>query len=840
MQKSDVLAFGEFKLDRRQRELRREGRPVAIGPTAFVILLALVEADGRLVNKENLISRAWGRSFVGDNRLHVHINGLRKLIGDARIITEQRRGYRFVAEVDEARRKAHPVSAHHQSGNIRWRSASLAGPSRLIGRRAQLLGLARLMKRGRLVTLVGTGGVGKTRLALHIGDKSLVSYPDGVWLVELGSIRDGSLVADTVATTLGLKVGEDAAALGALTRFLADKTLLLILDNCEHVVSAVSELCGAILGAASNVRILATSREALQCPGELQFEVAPLDVPTEAEIRPEAMRATPAVELFLERARATGTNFSLEDKDLAVVARTCRRLDGLPLAIEIVAGWTGILGLDSLSAELDASLQVMPRSRTAADPRHSTLRATLQWSYDLLTAPERTVLSRLAVFAGGFSLGAAKSIAADAEIPERQIFEVVGNLIRKCMVTVVAGTQRYRLLETTRAFALERLSELDQLGTARRRHCAYVLEFVGEASEEWERTSDAIWLARYGIILDDLRLALDWAINNDSRLAIMLAGSSWPLWRELSLRAEGRKRLVAIANNLPSRLSSRVEAPLRHGLGDMWSNTAEIRTCLAEFARAVALYRKLGEPRMLGMSLTGLGAAQLRLGQLRDASRSLTEALEHLKGDRWPRALATAYSVKFCVEASLKDYPAAWISGEKSIGISESAGFDRLSLVGACNMIELSLQTSDIKGALRRAREVIARARNTSHSDLLGFGLGILAATLISDGKLSEGLVAAREAAPLLRDERCLFWLFDHLALRQCLVGRAPDAARILGFADAIFRRHRNSRWPIGQNAVARLMALLDDAMPHAKVLRLKAEGALLDEDQALRLAIRD
>lgn len=836
---AEPYCFGRFTLDPAERRLRADGAPVPLGATAFNILLTLVEGRGEVVTKEQLISRVWGHSEVGDNRLHVHINALRKLVGDDCIVTKQGRGYRFVLAPRPIRRTRCGTS-NPKLGNLPLLKTAGEGPGRLIGRDAQLRAVSNLLSRERLVTLTGPGGVGKTRLALHAAAGAAPQFPDGVWLVELAALNDSDLTPGAVAAVLRIKIGGNATATDALARHLAHRTLLIVLDNCEHVVAAASHFCEAVLAAAPGVKILATSREALSCSVEQLFEVPPLEVPLESATQTRTVRAMPAVELFAERARGAGSAFRLDDEDVSVAANICRRLDGLPLAIEIVAGWAGILGIETLDAEFDSSVPAWTRAGNIVPPRHATLNATLEWSYGLLSVAERKVLCRLAVFAGGFTLEAAKAVVGDDTVPPARVFEHVGSMIRKSMITVVPGARRYRLLETTRAFMQEKLLASDEALSVRRRHARYVLRLLERAMGEWETTSDAVWLARYGSVLDDLRAALDWTIVEEPETAVALAGVSWPLWRELSLRPEGRRWLGAAVARLDScNTPPAQEARLRLGLGDMLSNTAAVKAGHAEFARAAALYRQLGEEAWLGSALACLSSTLLMLGRIEEADVAIREALKLLERARWPRTLATAYSIQLCIEASLGRYDAARAAGQKSVRLCEISGSDRLAFAVAGNLMELALQMNDLDEAVTSGRRLAARFRDTTHSDVLGFVLGILAGALVARGDVDEALTVAREAAPLLRDEGMLFWLFDHLALHAGLAGRTTDAARLAGYSDAVYRTHDHPREPIGRRAIERLTELLRDALSAAEISQLAREGALLTEQQALTLALR-
>ena len=839
---AELYRFGRFTLDPAEGRLCEDGVPVSLGFTDFRLLLALVESAGTVVAKDDLISRVWGRSIVGDHVLYVHVNALRKVVGDDSIMNKQGRGYRFVASVRRSELKAPRGQVEPRAANLPslWTDRATEGSERLIGRSEQLKVASDLLACARLVTFTGPGGVGKTRLALEAARDAAARFADGVWLVELAALRDVELVPGAVAAALGVKIDDSATPIDTLARWLAHKSLLIVLDNCEHVLGASAQFAEALLGAAPCLAILATSREALSCSGEHVLEVPPLDLPREGKMAPDAIRKAAALELFLERARSADTRFRIANDELALAARICRRVDGLPLAIEMVACWASALGLETLDSKLDAPLQTWLKARSTAPSRHSTLRATLEWSYGLLSETEKAVLCRLAVFAGRFSMEAAEAVAGDAAIPGGKVLEIVLGLIRKSMIAIVPGSraQRYRLLETTRVFMLELLAASAEAEATRRRHAQQVLRVLEKAKSESETTSDAVWHERYRLVLDDVRGALEWAMDQDSDEAVALAGASWPLWRELSLRGEGRRRLGEAMAKLRRDTPPALEARLRFGLAAMWCRNAAVKTSYLEIMHAVALYRKLDERPELGCALSELAFALLMLGRVEEAEKAILEALGLLETAGRPRTLAMAYSTQLCIEATLGRFEPARAAGEKAAHLCEMTGAERFRGVVAGNLIELSIQCGDLDRAVAEARRVARQLMDTSHSDARGFVLGLLTAALTARGDFDGALEAGRDAASLLRDSGALFWLFDHLALRAALTGRAEDAARIAGYADTVHETFGGPREPMGRRAVDRLNALLKDTISAPEISEFRRTGAQMTEEQALGVAL--
>src|ERR1700722_1184882 len=829
--------FGRFTLDTADKAPSADGTAIPPGATDFRLLLALIEQAGSLVTKDELMSRVWGKAAVGDNTLHVHITALRKALGDGFIATKQGRGYRFLEHTGQT-----GTASRHHGGNLPACSAngSKGSTSRLIGRDTQIGALPDLLAHNLLVTLVGPGGVGKTRLALEVANEAASTFKDGAWLVELASVSDGPSTASAVATVLGIKIGESATPFKTLARQLARRNLLIVLDNCEQIIASCAALCEAIIAAAPNVRILATSREPLSCLGEQVFEVPPLALPRDSAQSSSATRKVAAVELFVERARGLNSDFTLGDDEIAIVARLCRRLDGLPLAIEMVASWAGVLGLPALEAKLNDAPKTWPGARRTAPLRHSTLRTTLEWSHDLLSPEEQMVLRRLAVFAGPFSMPAAEAVVAASDLAADDVLQLTARLISKSMIAVVPGSHEnlYRLLETTRAFMLEKLSASNDVRLVRLKHAQYVLRTLRQAMLDWETMSDAVFLERYAAVLDDLRSALDWCARDDSDLAIALAGSSWPLWRELPVRAEGRRRLSAAVSLLKPDTPWELEAHLRRGMGQLYFNTAAVKDARLEFERAVALFRALNDTQNLGSAIADFGYASLMLGNIQEAHALIDEALQIMERAGRPRALAAAWAAKFCVEARLKS-PAMREAGMKAVRLCEAVGADRAALVVSANLVEAVLEMGDIDSAISNGQELVARLRDTYHTDVLGFVLGMVSSALSLRGDTDAALTAAQDAVPLLRDEGMLFWFFDHMALRLAIAGHLQDAALLSGYADSVFRKFGRPREPVGQKAVNRLSEILRTSLSDDEIEQLREIGIQLGEDQVIAIALR-
>jgi predicted ATPase/DNA-binding winged helix-turn-helix (wHTH) protein len=570
-----AIEFGRFRIVPHRREVLAEGRPLELGGRAFDVLMALIEASGAVVSTDALMNRVWPDRIVEENNLHAQISALRRAFGADRdlIRTIAGRGYQFTGEIRTiaARPNAQAAAVPPLPAFTPSRPpTNLPEPvSELIGRDAELDEILGLAASHRLVTLAGAGGIGKTRLAFAAARQLLPRFADGVWIVELAPLAEAGLVSVTVAGAVALELAGGPVSAKQVANALRGKQLLLVLDNCEHLIDAAAMMAEALLHANAAASVIATSREPLKAEGEWVYSVPPLTVPAADADGADDLLRYGAVRLFVERARAVNPHFVPGRRVLATVAAVCRRLDGIPLAVELAAARTAVLGVEELAAGLHNSLQLLTGGQRTALPRHQTLRATLDWSYGLLAERERMILRRLAVFAGGFTLAGAAAIAGDQAELEGAIFGDVAELVEKSLVVAEGRVPepRLRLLETTRAYAFEKLSESGELTAIKRRHALFFRDLLGSATSD---QADNASTEAYPAEIDNIRAALAWAFSpaGDAVIGVALAAASAPTWIEMALLSECRGWMAAALDVLPpERLGTPEEATLQLALG---------------------------------------------------------------------------------------------------------------------------------------------------------------------------------------------------------------------------------------------------------------------------------
>ncbi len=521
------IRFGPFCLRPATHLLIEADTPVHIGVRALDLLIVLVERAGEVVTKDELFARVWPGLTVEEGNLRTQVALVRKALRDGQagaryLMTVPGRGYRFVA----------PFSTTETPEPIKPRAPPTESVSglptrltRLIGRADAVGDIVARLNRHRFVTIIGPGGIGKTSVALAVAEQATTSYDDGICVVDCAPLLGTSLVARKLASTLGLEIAVDDPTRG-LAAFLRGKRMLIVLDCCERVVEAAAVLAENLLKGAAGVSILATSREPLRAEGEIVHRLPPLEIPpVSIDLSAKDALTYPAVQLFVERVSSSVGRFELSDTDAPVVADICRSLDGIALAIELAAGRVDVFGLLGVAARLEDRVRLLTHGRRTALPRHQTLAATLDWSYDALSEAEQAALRRLSVFAGSFTLDAAQAVAADDLVVSSDIVEVVASLVSKSLLNadVTTAIGHYRLLDTTRAYALKKLTECDEFDqTARRhaKHIQYLLERAGADAATPSSLAAAARLSAESKLVDEARAVVDWAFSaaGDTRI----------------------------------------------------------------------------------------------------------------------------------------------------------------------------------------------------------------------------------------------------------------------------------------------------------------------------------
>lgn len=523
-------------------------KSVQLGSRALEILIALIERGGALVTKEELVGRVWPNTFVHESNLKVHIAALRKVLGDGQagnryIINVPGRGYQFVASISQVEETSPRIE---DSGDPSYPHNLPAPLNRIVGRAEILRLFVDQLSENRFVSIVGPGGIGKTTVALEIGHSLVGSFRHGIWFVDLAQINDPSLVPSALASLLELPV-LSGNALPGLVSFLRDKQSLLVFDSCELVIEAAATLAESLLKSCADVQILATSREPLRAVGEKIQRLPSLELPPPSStLSASAALGFSAIQLFVERTASSVDLFALNDADAPVVADICRRLDGNALAIELAAGRVGAFGVDGVGRLLDDRFRLL-RGRRSAIPRHKTLSATVDWSYDLLPLWEQKVLCRLGILVGNFTLEAAIAVTVCEEIGAAAAADALGELVIKSLVSADVGgsAPSYRLLDTTRAYANEKLTQSGDYDRVASRHAKYYLALFDKARVEATKQTISDWLRTYAAHMDNVRAALDWAFSDsgDSALGVHLTAVTVPLWLSTSLMDECRKHV---------------------------------------------------------------------------------------------------------------------------------------------------------------------------------------------------------------------------------------------------------------------------------------------------------
>lgn len=830
--------FGEFRLVPRERLLLRQGEPVALTARAFAVLAQLVERAGQLVSKDELMQRVWGGVVVEDNNIAVHVAQLRKALGAHAISTIPGCGYRFaLPAAPEAQADAEPRAVPHDDaapGNLPARLPPL------IGRARELAELDAQVSAHPLVTLCGAAGIGKTQLAMTLALQRRTQHPDGVYWVELAPLLDAAAVVPAIARALGLQpAAGDDDPLAALTRRLKPRSLLLVLDNAEHLVDEAARVAAALLQGTRHLLLLVTSQVPLRVPGEQLVRLGPLALPATGD-SPDQAAHCDALQLLAQRAAGAGGALEWDAAAVDAATRICRALDGNALAIELAGARLPALGLDGLATRLSQRFGLLAPAAHASPSRRNALAAAFDWSHSLLSAQEQLVFRRLAVFPGSFELDAAARCIADATLPEARAVEVILDLVDRSLVSVDRATStRYRLLETGRLYAGDRLQASGEAPAARRAFARAMRALFDEAYSAHWRDPGPAWQARWEPELDNLRAALDEATQHDLETAVALYGAAWPLLHELLLLTEGRQRGDALVPHLHAQMPKALLA--RFWVAMARCLTAEYpQRCRAASETAARLYEELGDP--LGEYLAWSEYAFNWRVDHPDARRALARA-QALEDARWHAAVVSrGRTTEATLNLTSGRFEPAREQFRAVMALCERDRYVEGVLRTGANLADLERAAGQVEEAVRLGESMALQLPLHRATRIEFTVLGNLIGALVAQGRLDRADEIRAECARRMRraaEDSGLWSVLDALALLHALRGRLRVAARLAGAADRAYREHgQHARQPNEAADRARLDALLTDQLSAEQRQTWQAEGELLDAAEAMQLAL--
>jgi len=720
-----------------------------------------------------------------------------------------------------------------------------------VGRDEVVAQIVDLVEAAPLVSIVGTGGAGKTRLAVEAGKRLLSRFPDGVWFVELGPIEDASLVAHALAGVLGVQESPHRPILETLISYLAQKKALVVFDNCEHVIAQARNVIGSLLPESSHLAIVVTSRESLNVSGERVYRIPPLAVPPPGVVDPQEAERYGAVALFADRVRAADSRFALTGENLAPVVEICRRLDGLPLALELAAARASVLSPQQICERLDRIFDAPALDGATTLSRHRTMRAVIDWSYALLSSQARLLFERLSIFAGGFTLETATAVCSDDVLPGDDVLELLSTLVAQSLVMVdfAQGEARYHLLQATRQYALEKLAERGERQALAHRHARAFLEVAERLDRQWYDAEERRWFREAESELDNFRTALSWSLaeRQDLRSGRLLAAALARVWYSRA-PAEGRRWVRSVIaqgdDDVPPALMARLsiaDAILSGALG-------EYKAMLASAQRALERASTLDD-FSLALAKQAAGSALAALGRREEGEALLERALTVavLLGNRRLQAmilgdLGTARSRGADVEGARRFYAEA-LAHYVALGLERPAA----SIAG--NLAEVEFAAGDAAAALARAEEAhsgheATRNRRSAANDLCNMAAYLVALDCFDDARAYavKALFAVRDVKATV----LLAYVLQHLAAVAALqpypnARRAHEsrerAAMLLGFVDARLAGLEAPREHTERQEYVRVIAALRAELQH-RLDGAMAFGAQWTEDGAVAVAL--
>ncbi|MFN2459526.1 MAG: tetratricopeptide repeat protein [Candidatus Velthaea sp.] len=718
--------------------------------------------------------------------------------------------------------------------------------SSFVGRDADIAEIKKQLDKTPVLTLVGAGGVGKTRCALQAGTELLQAYADGVWFVDFAPLGDPALVPHAIASALGVHESPNRALVETIVGFLRNRQALVILDNCEHVVVQAAHCAEAIVRACTHVRIVATSREPLGIGGERTYRVPSLSVPPRgaaAGLTAAEALSYGAIALFVERAEAVESRFRLTDAAAPIVAGICARLDGIALAIELAAARVNVLALPEIAEKLNERFWILTGGSRTALPRQQTLRALIDWSYDLLAAAERAVFRRLAVFAGSFALERAGAICADDALEASAVFDILASLVDKSLVQAerdAAGGTRYRLLESTRRYACEKLTDCGELTAVGRRHAEAMAALAERLHAAWETMPEQTWLAQTQPELENWRAALEWALEQrgDVRIGQRLAGALQRVWG--SAASEGRRwaRAALETTDESTPLLIRVRLHVTEATAD--AKLVQYKASLAAGQQALALCADIDDPLEFANALLVTARALLFTGSVSEGEALFERALDAARRHGARRLASFALEGLAVVRSSSGDLRAARALFAEALALLKTTGAQGRVATIAANLAEVEFRGGHPETALLLGREAIAACRERNDRHGLASTLTNVAAYHVALSRFDEARAHGREALTVARELQLAVLVasaLQHVAAVAALQPAgdgAERAAQLLGYVDARLAELGAAREYTEQQEYDRMCAALRTACGEAELERLVAGGRGWSETEAL------
>jgi len=729
------VRFGRFELHPGERLLLADGQPVDVGPRAFDLLKVLVERAGKLVTKGELLDRVWPNLVVEENNLQVQVSTLRKILGPDAIATIPGHGYRFTLNLvqdDESAPAAPSQQAAPAKHNLPEQLSSF------VGRMRELAEIKALLQKTRLLTLVGLGGMGKTRLSLEAAADVVGEYPDGVWFVELAPLTDAKLVAQAVATVLGVREEPGRPVLEAVLKHVKERRLLLLLDSCEHLVQACAEFAKQFLQSGPHLQILATSRERLNLGGETTYPVPALAMSEpDPAIALDALSRYEAVHLFVDRAKAAQPAFRLTHQNAAAVADICHRVDGIPLAIELAAARVRAMSVEKIAERLGDRFHLLTRGDRTALPHRQTLRALIDWSHEHLTGNERALLRRLTVFPGTFTLEAAEAVGAGGDVAEADVLDLLTELIEKSMVVVESMGERYRLLDTVREYAQGQLDESGERERARTRHLDFYLAFAEGARPHFFGAEQGVWFKRLDPERENVLAAHAWSghAEGGAELGLRLVYAVSLYWIHrgaLDLGYRTTREAIALA---PAEVRSLARCRALHVAAQFASIMGRYTEALPYGEEELSIAREIGDETRVVLALLSQGMQFSGLGQLGESRRYAEEALALARRLKEKALTVTTLMSVGDLDRLEGKLDAAARVYEEGIAVARECGDSRGLIVNLIDLASVLVWLGATERPRELTREALALVEQIGSKPLGAFSLLISAGVAASAGE---------------------------------------------------------------------------------------------------------